>query len=159
MAPFYFGIKHECQTARRKMKAIIKKTPASTMGKKSRTAGFTLIETLISLFLVLIGVLFITKVIIFSLDLNKKSLIRLKLWQQVNNQMHTLLSKPYNSEKLLPGNFTTTRDTFRIKWTITPITSTLKKIDLSVSYKQFLRKSYGYKSKTINTNPDLLNHK
>lgn len=152
-------MKYECPVARRKMKSIIKRIPPGTLEKKSRQGGFTLIETLVSLFLVLIGVLFVTKVIIFSLDLNKKSLIRLKLCQQVSNQIHTLLSKPFNSEKLLPGNFTATRDAFRIKWTITPITPTLKKIDLSVSYKKFFRKSYGYKSKTIKTNPDLLIHK
>lgn len=116
--------------------------------------GFTLIETMISLFIVLIGVLFITKTIIFSLDFNKKSFIRLKLVQAVENQIHTLMSKPYDSEILSPGEYSSQENFFRIKWEVNPVTSSLKKINISITYKQLIRKSFFYKSKTIKIIPD-----
>jgi len=125
------------------------------MDKLSPAAGFTLIETLISLFLVLIGVLFIGKTIIFSLDINKKSFIRLKLWQTYESQIHTLLSKPYDSKNLLPGNYSSQKDLFKIKWEVSPVSPTLKKINISITYKHFTRKGFLYKSKTIKTSSDI----
>jgi Tfp pilus assembly protein PilV len=132
-----------------------KKSIFDTIEKGAKQVGFTLMETLISLLLVLIGVLFVTRVIMFSLDLNKKSRLRLKLWQQANNQIHTLLSKPFDSDILVPGNHSTQEDLLKIKWKVKPVTPTLKRIDISIVYKQLTREEYFYKSKTIKSIPDL----
>ncbi len=116
-----------------------------------QSTGFTLIETLVSFFLVFMGVLFITQMIFFSLDYYKKSLLRLNLQQKLQSETQLLTSKPFDATELNTGIYVKKDDPFKITWEVFDLTPTIKKIVLSVGHKQFSRRVCFFKSKYIFT--------
>lgn len=111
--------------------------------------GFTLVEVLFSFLLLLIAILFMTNIIIYSLEGNKKSRIRLEVSQKLVYCKNQLLSKSFDSEELKDGHTSIDEPLFRIDWNINSISPTLKKIKLSILYKTLKKQIYFYKSKYI----------
>ncbi len=116
---------------------------------KKTTKGFSLIETVISLFIVFLGLLFTAKIIVLSFDMGKRSLYRFRLLQKHEYYQNLLLSTPSQSAELLAGNHSRAEEDFFIHWAINDIQAGLKKIELMTSYKGLKQRSDLYKSKFI----------
>ncbi|MCK4836757.1 MAG: prepilin-type N-terminal cleavage/methylation domain-containing protein [Candidatus Aminicenantes bacterium] len=112
--------------------------------------GFTLVETMVALVLVLIGVMFVAKITIFTLDSYKKSFLRLTVLQKIQFHTQSLISKSYGSSELNEGKNCKHEHPFEIRWSVYELSPTLKKISISVQYDQLVYRSYFYKSKHIN---------
>ncbi len=129
-----------------KMKKI--KTLEKT-DRRRHQGGFTLVETLVSWTLVVVGLIFACRVIVFSLDGLKKSRIRLEISQEVESCKTRLLSKPFHSPELAEGFARMEDGVFIIDRYISSISPTLKEIKLVISYKILTRTIIFYKSKFI----------
>jgi Tfp pilus assembly protein PilV len=116
---------------------------------KKTTKGFSLIETVISLFIVLLGLLFIAKIIALSLDMGRRSLYRFRLQQKHEYYQNLLLASSFQSAELSEGDHSRAEEDFSIHWAINDIETGLKKIELMTSYKGFKQRSDLYKSKFI----------
>ena len=55
------------------------------MKQQEKEKGFTLVELLVSLMLILVALLFILNIIVFSIDGSKKSYIRLQVSQKLES--------------------------------------------------------------------------
>lgn len=131
------------------MKKMKKLEELEKMVRVQTQGGFTLVETLVSWALVLLGIIFICRVVVFSLDGLKKSRIRLEISQKVESYKNRLLSKPFQSPDLVDG-FDCLEDGFyKIDRYISSISPTLKKIKFVISYKVLTRQFIFYKSKFI----------
>lgn len=117
--------------------------------KKFTENGFTLIEVLVSWLLVLLALLFISKIIVFSFDGIKKSRIRLEITQKLETCKNQLLSKPFDSQELKDGHSSIDDGVFRVTRDISSLCLTLKEIKLSIAYKTLSKQIYFYKSMYI----------
>ena len=120
--------------------------------KLEKDKGFTIIETLFSLLLISLAVVCLYQMITFAIDAQKKSAIRFNMQQKIESCRSQLVSKSFDNDELEEGSYSTTEIPLKIKWDITNISSTLKLIQLSVTYKQVTKKVYFYKSKYIKNN-------
>lgn len=117
--------------------------------KKFTENGFTLIEVMASWLLVLLAILFISKIIVFSFDGIKKSRIRLEITQKLETCKNQLLSKPFAAEELKDGHSSIDDGLFKVTRHISSLSLTLKAIKLSIAYKTLSKQVYFYKSMTI----------
>ncbi len=120
--------------------------------KMMKEKGFTLVETLFSLLLILLAILLMTRVIICAVDGLKKSRIRFNTIQEIESRKNRLLSTPFDSVELEDGSYSKEENHFKMKWIIKSITPTLKVIDLWVSYRGLTKRAYFYRSKFIKNN-------
>ncbi|MCP4154495.1 MAG: hypothetical protein GY757_42615 [bacterium] len=111
--------------------------------------GFTLIDSLFSLILIISALLFMAKVFLFAIKGNQKSFTRLQMSQEMESCKNRLLSKPFLSPELEEGKTIQEKDTFKIASTVHTISPGLKKITLSVSGKYLTRQRCFYKSRYI----------
>ena len=118
--------------------------------EKGNQNGFTLIETLVSLLLVTLAVVFISKMLITGIEIQRKSEIRFHLLQEMENCKNELNSKPFGSIELKQGSYSKKVDPGNISWNIADISPTLKIIRLLISSKGAAKRFYFYKSKYIN---------
>lgn len=125
------------------------KHTSRTIKRKSKEKGFSLIELLFTMLLVLAALLLMSNVIIRSIDGNKKSYIRFQLSQKLESGKNRLLSKPFDSEELKDGRSVTQEDSFKVVRSISSLSPTLKVITLSISYKTLTRQIFFYKSRYI----------
>lgn len=111
--------------------------------------GFTVIEAIVSWMVVILGLLFIGRILVFSFDGLKKSRIRLEMSQEVESYKNRLLSKPFLSPDLADGFVRLEDGEFKIDRYISSISPTLKKIKFVITYKVLTRQFIFYKSKFI----------
>ena len=104
--------------------------------------GFTLIEVLISLFIVVLAILLISKTIISSIYVYQDSLQRFNLLNIYTNCKNELISKPFDSEDLKAGEYSLRKGLINLQWKITNFSSVLKKIELKVWDKKRSKKGY-----------------
>lgn len=116
---------------------------------KKSEKGFTLIETIFSLLIVFIALIFICKTLIFSIYTNRNSLIRFEIIQKYEYYKYYLYSKSFNSNELKKGDYSKHEKFFKINWTVKNITTSLKKIKIKISYKNLTKQNFIYKSKFI----------
>jgi Tfp pilus assembly protein PilV len=112
-------------------------------------SGFTLVETMVTLVLVLMGVVLISKTLIFGLDSLKRSRLRLQLQESIQSQCQALMSRPYDSSDLAPGPKTKPEPPFRIHWDVSEISPGLKRVSVSAGNGRLTVRTYFYKSKYI----------
>ena len=117
--------------------------------QSNSSGGFTLVETLVSLVLVFIGVVFIARLITFSLDYYEKSELRLHMQQKLQSESHLLSSKPYEAKELIQGIYSKEDKPYKITWEVFELSPTIKKITLTVAHKQFSRRISLFKSKYL----------
>lgn len=111
--------------------------------------GFTLIEVIVSWVLVLLALLFVSDIIIFSINGTGMSRTRMEMSQKLESFKTQLAAKPFNSEELEGGSFSTVEGPFKINCHIVSLSSTLKKVRLSITYKTLCKQIYFYRSKYI----------
>lgn len=114
-----------------------------------RDSGFTLIEVLISLLLVSLALVSITNIIGFALDGYRKSVIRFRMVEEIENCKNRLIAKSFDSIDLSAGSYGKKEGEIKITWNIKDLSPTLKRFSLSSSYKVYNRRIYFYKSKFI----------
>lgn len=117
--------------------------------RSNSSTGFTLVETLVSLILVFMGVVFTARLITFSLDYCKKSEMRLHMQQKIQSESHLLSSKPYEAEELIQGTYNKEDKPYKITWEVSELSPTIKKITLTVARKEFSRRISLFKSKYL----------
>jgi hypothetical protein len=111
--------------------------------------GFTLIEALVSILIIILGVIFISRIMIHSMDALKKSKNRLYISEKFQFYSNYLMSRPFASAELRPGKFTRRDQEFTITWDVIDLTPTLKKIYLGIRISRMTRQGILYKSGTI----------
>jgi len=120
---------------------------------RTRTGGFTLLETLVALVLILFLFMGISRVVVYSYDHYKKSRLDLDMRQALESRRDQLLSKTYDAPEMTEGSHRSTDGTYSLDWEIRLLSSTLKRVKLSISYKYkdsvLTRQMYFYKSKFI----------
>ncbi len=112
--------------------------------------GFTLIETMVSVLLIMIAVLYVTSVIIHSLRFSKKNKDIFYIHQKADNIKNELLSRPFNSVKLCEGETKKKEDGYEIFYKIVNKSESLKEISLIIKKKEINKKCFFIKSKYIN---------
>ena len=117
--------------------------------KETKNKGFTLMEVLVSLLLVTLAVLSIARIIVFALDAHRRSVVGFTMVQEIENYKNSFLAKPYESSDLADGSYSKKNGKFELTWNIESLSATLKRINLSISYKVYNKKIYFYKSKFI----------
>jgi len=115
-----------------------------------KNKGFTIIETMISLMIIMVGVIQIASIIGQSINLSARSRKIFYINQTLENIKNKLLSEKYNSIKLKEGTTTKTDCGYKVFFKIVDVTPSLKKINLSIIEKGISQKKYFYKSKYIN---------
>ena len=102
--------------------------------KQKGSRGFTVIETLISLLLVVVIVSMVSNVMVSGLHGYKHSQARLQMSQELELQKNLLLSKSFNDVELTEGDYLKKAENFSIQWKIIDLSSSLKKISLFLLY-------------------------
>ncbi len=115
-----------------------------------KNKGFTIIETMISLMIIMVGVVQIAAIIGQSIHLSARSRRVFYINQKLENIRNKLLSENYDSIKLKAGKTTKNDDGYKVYLKIVDVTSSLKTINLSIIDKGIRQKKYFYKSKYIN---------
>lgn len=115
--------------------------------------GFTLIEVLVSLVIILMAVIFISRVIMYSLDGLRKSAIRLEMTQTLESQANRLMPLPFYAPDLDSGAAVFKEGEFFIRRQVNHLSPTLKRVDLAVSYDVLTLRFYFYKSKHFSSVP------
>jgi len=128
---------------------MIKQNSLISKVKNKTESGFTLIETLFSLLLVFLALIFICKTLIFSIYVNRNSLIRFKIVQKYEYYKYYLSSKSFDLIELKQGSHLKYENKFKINWIVKNITTSLKKITIKISYKDLMKQNFIYKSKFI----------
>jgi Tfp pilus assembly protein PilV len=111
--------------------------------------GFALIEALVSILIIILGVMFISRIMIHSMDALKKSKSRLDISEKLQFYSNYLMSRPFSSAELRPGKFTRRDQEFTISWDVIDVTPSLKKIYLKIRISRMTRQEILYKSGTI----------
>jgi Tfp pilus assembly protein PilV len=120
--------------------------------KPEKDSGFTIIETLFSLLLILLALMSISQMITAAIGAQRKSTLRFNMQQKIEYCRNQLLSKSFAAAELEEGSYSTAENPLKINWDIKDISPTLKFIHLSVSYKKITKKAYFYKSRYIKNN-------
>ncbi len=99
--------------------------------------GFSLVEALVALTIVLIVMLSYLLFCANSRELFKNSNRRLFLLQAVQNKINQLQSEPFTSPELINGqHFSTEEQEITLQWTVTQLSPLLKEIVIVGKYKQ-----------------------
>ncbi len=118
-------------------------------GKPVGNRGFTLIETLFSLLLISLSLLFITQLMVGAIDAHGKSNTRFKMVQLLEFSKNELVSKSFDADELKAGCYSKAEGPFKMSWNTRDISPLLKVIRFSISYKRITKYAYFYKSKHI----------
>ncbi|UCH92520.1 MAG: prepilin-type N-terminal cleavage/methylation domain-containing protein [Candidatus Aminicenantes bacterium] len=117
--------------------------------KPGKDKGFTIIETLFSLLLIALVLLFIAKMIAYGIEAHRKSFIRFNMLQKIENCKNQLAAKAFDANELEQGSYSHRDHIFKMNWDINNISPTLKLIRVSISYKSLTKRAYFYRSKHI----------
>jgi len=111
--------------------------------------GFTVIETLVSLTVISMGLLFMARVITFAHDHGRKAGLRFDILQTTDSHKQRLLSLPFQDRELAEGGHSQRQGHFTIRWSIDSPESGLKRIRLVVVAARCGRSLTFYKSEWI----------
>jgi len=111
--------------------------------------GFTLIETLVSLFLVLLAVLFSARVTVFVLAQSRNSLLRFRLIEKLDYYKNYLSSLSLAAPELAEGEHRQVSREFLVSWRVAAVGVFLKRIDLLAAAPNYSLPLVFYKSKFI----------
>jgi len=119
--------------------------------KKKGNSGFTVIEALISLLLVVVIVSMVSNVMVSGLHGYKRSQARLQMSQELELQKNLLLSKNFNDDELTEGDYSKKAENFSMQWKIIDLSPSLKKVSLfllyNFEYSKVAKRMEFYKSK------------
>jgi prepilin-type N-terminal cleavage/methylation domain-containing protein len=111
--------------------------------------GFTLIETLVSLTLLLMTVLFSSRILVSALDQTRKSAVRFRLIEAFDYHRNYLSSLPMVSPELSVGPHSSTDGECKVDWRVEAAGDFLKKIHLVVAVSRCRLRLLLYRSQFI----------
>jgi hypothetical protein len=111
--------------------------------------GFTLVETLISLALLMLAILFSARVIVFALNQSRQSSLRFRLIETVDYYKNYLSSLPFSAPAITEGSHRQDSQRFIVTWRVEPAETGLKKINLLVAGPNYSLPLAFYKSHFI----------
>jgi hypothetical protein len=111
--------------------------------------GFTLIETLASLALLMLAVLFSARIVVFALDHSRNSSLRFRLIETSDYYKNYLSSLPFSAPDLADGSHRQDSQRFIVTWRVEPAVDGLKKINLLVAGPNYSLPMAFYKSHFI----------
>jgi prepilin-type N-terminal cleavage/methylation domain-containing protein len=111
--------------------------------------GFTLIETLVSLALLLLAVLFSARVMFFALGQSRQADQRFRLIETAEYYKNYLSAQSFSAPDLADGGHRQASRTFIITWRVEPAEAGLKKIRLLAAGSQTALALVFYKSRFI----------
>jgi prepilin-type N-terminal cleavage/methylation domain-containing protein len=111
--------------------------------------GFTLIETLVSVSLLLLAVLFSARVTIFALGQARNSLMRFRLIEKLDYYKNYLSSLSLAAPELAEGDHRQASREFMVSWRVKASGAFLKRIDLLAAAPGYSLPLVFYKSKFI----------
>lgn len=94
--------------------------------------GFTLIETLLSLSLVLLAVLSSTRIMVSALAWTRQAQARFRLVEKLDYYKNYLSSLPLTATELLPGTHDRRDGELRTQWRVETDGASLKRVCLAV---------------------------
>jgi prepilin-type N-terminal cleavage/methylation domain-containing protein len=111
--------------------------------------GFTLIETLVAMSLVLLAVLLSARITVSVLDQTRKSAMRFRLLEKLDYYKNYLSSLSMAAPELEAGEHREGSPEFQISWRVENVALFLKKINLTVTMLHVALPLSFYKSKYI----------
>lgn len=111
--------------------------------------GFTLIETLVSLALLMLAVLFSARITAFALAQARQSSLRFRMIETVDYYKNYLSSLPFPAAELADGGHRQVCREFVVSWRVEPAAAGLKRIMLLAAGKQHSLAMAFLKSKFI----------
>jgi type II secretory pathway component PulJ len=131
---------------------IEKSNESAVVSREVQTGGFTLIETMVSLLLVLLAALLGARMVSSALDGYKRSRIAFNLMQETEWVKNRLLAKPFESGEWKDGTFKSENGPLKIAWEIKGLSTSLKiaKLYIVDQISGAARRTSFYKSKYIN---------
>ncbi|MCX6556495.1 MAG: prepilin-type N-terminal cleavage/methylation domain-containing protein [Candidatus Aminicenantes bacterium] len=111
--------------------------------------GFTLIETLVALALLLAAVLFSARITIFALAQARQAGMRFRLLAISDYYKNYLSSLPFSAPNLADGSHRQAGREFIVTWRVVPAGTGLKKIDLLATGAHCSLPLFFFKSRLI----------
>ena len=111
--------------------------------------GFTLIETLVSLALLLLAVLFSARVMFFALGQSRQADLRFRLVETAEYYKNHLSALPFSAPDLADGGHRQASRTFIVSWRVEPAAVGLKRVDLRVAGQNCAQAIVFFKSNFI----------
>lgn len=111
--------------------------------------GCTLVETLVSLALVMLAVLFSVRILVFTLDRSRQASLRFRLAETADYYKNYLSSLPFSAPDLVDGSHRQDSQRFIVTWRVVPAEAGLKKIKLLVAGPNYSLPITFYKSHYI----------
>lgn len=108
--------------------------------------GFTLIETMVSLSLLLLAVLFSARIIVFALEQSRRSSLRFRVVEKLDYYKNYLASLSFASPELASGEHGEENGEFKVSWRVQLATPFLKCVRLTAATPQYALPLLFYKS-------------
>ena len=112
--------------------------------------GFTIVETMLSVLLIMIGIIQITTIISYSLKFTKKTKDLFLIDQKAEYIKNQLLSEPFLTTNLKAEEIKKNEKEYKIIFKIINKSDSLKEINLSIRKNNIGNKYFFIKSKYIN---------
>jgi type II secretory pathway component PulJ len=109
--------------------------------------GFTLIETMVSLSLVMLAVLFSARIIVFALEQSRRSALRFQLLEKLDYYKNYLSSLAFAAPDLDPGEHGMANGAFQVSWRVQLTAPCLKFVRLTAATPRYSLPLFFYKSK------------
>ncbi|MBN2399902.1 MAG: type II secretion system protein [Candidatus Aminicenantes bacterium] len=111
--------------------------------------GFTLIETLVALTLLMLAVLFSARVMSYALQQSRQSGLRFRLMETSDYYKHYLSSRPFPALELAEGAHRQDGREFLVSWQVEAVAAGLKRIKLLAAAAHASVRTVFYKSNFI----------
>ncbi|HEX7503533.1 MAG TPA: prepilin-type N-terminal cleavage/methylation domain-containing protein [Acidobacteriota bacterium] len=108
--------------------------------------GFTLIETMVSMSLVMLAVLFSARIIIFALEQSRRAALRFRLVEKLDDYKNYLSSLSFAAPGLAAGEHKEESGEFQVSWRVQLVAPFLKSVRLTAATPQCALPLFFYKS-------------
>ena len=108
--------------------------------------GFTLIETMVSMSLIMLAVLFSARIIVFALEQSRRAVLRFRLVEKLDDYKNYLSSLSFAAPGLAAGEHGEENGGFRVSWRVQLITPFLKSVRLEAATPHYALPLFFYKS-------------
>lgn len=99
--------------------------------------GFTLIETLVSLSLLLLAVLFSTRILVAALGQTRSAAIRFRVLQRLDDYKNYLEALPLDAAELAAGAHSRQESELRVDWRVQDESTSLKRVRLRATARHY----------------------
>jgi len=108
--------------------------------------GFTLVETMVSLCLVMLAVLFSARIIVFALEQSRRAALRFRLLEKLDEYKNYLSSLSFAAPGLAAGEHEEESGGFKVGWRVQLAGPFLKSVRLTASTPHYALPFSFYKS-------------